>query len=61
MQGRNNLENGGIDGRIILKLFLKKWGVGAWTGFIWLRPMAGSCKHSNEPSDSNKVWEFLHS
>jgi hypothetical protein len=31
------------------------------TGFIWLRikPVEGSCEHSNELSGSNKYWEFL--
>jgi hypothetical protein len=26
-----------ISGRVILKWFLKKYGVRMWTGFIWLR------------------------
>jgi hypothetical protein len=31
------LEDPGVDGRIILKLFVKKWDGVAWTGLIWLR------------------------
>jgi hypothetical protein len=27
----------GLDGRIILKIILKKYDVMVWTGFIWLR------------------------
>jgi len=25
------------NGRIILRWIFRKWDVGAWTGFIWLR------------------------
>jgi hypothetical protein len=35
--GKNHLGDIGIDGRIILKLFLGKVDGGAWTGLIWLR------------------------
>jgi len=31
------LEDRGIDRRIILKWTFRQWGVGAWTGSIWLR------------------------
>jgi hypothetical protein len=37
----DNLENPGIDRRIILKWNLKKWDWGAWTGMIWLRIRTG--------------------
>jgi hypothetical protein len=33
---RDHLEDPGVDGRIILRVF-KKWYVGAWTRLIWLR------------------------
>ena len=34
---REHLQDPGLDGRIILKLILKKWDGEAWTGLIWLR------------------------
>jgi hypothetical protein len=27
----------GVDGRIILRWFFRKWDVGVWTGSSWLR------------------------
>jgi hypothetical protein len=33
---RNQLEDPGIDGKIVLKWIFKKWE-GAWAGLIWLR------------------------
>jgi hypothetical protein len=34
---RDNLENPGADGRIILKWIFRKWDVGARRGWSWLR------------------------
>jgi hypothetical protein len=36
-EGRNHLEDPGVDWRIILKWIFKKWDGMAWPGLIWLR------------------------
>jgi len=36
-EGRNRLEDPGVDGMIILKWIFRKWDVRAWTGSSWLR------------------------
>jgi hypothetical protein len=36
-EGRNHLEDPGVDGRIILKWTCERLDGGAWTGSIWLR------------------------
>jgi hypothetical protein len=36
-EGKNCLENPGVDGRIILRWIFRKWKWGAWTGLLWLR------------------------
>jgi len=33
--GKMHFEDLGVDGRIILKWFLKKWFGRVWTGLIW--------------------------
>jgi len=35
-EGKNHLADPGVDGRIILRWLFRKWGLGAWTGLIWL-------------------------
>jgi hypothetical protein len=37
LNGRDHSENLGADGRIILKLILRKEGGRVWTALIWLR------------------------
>jgi hypothetical protein len=36
-EGKRPLEDQGVDGRIILKLILRKLGGVVWTGLIWMR------------------------
>jgi len=36
-EGKNHLEDPGVDGRIILRLIFRKWDVEVWTGSSWLR------------------------
>jgi len=64
MKERDNLEDAGIDGRVILRWIFTKWDVGAWTGLIWIRTgtggrQAGTCECNNETLGTIKCWEFL--
>jgi hypothetical protein len=36
-EGKNHLEDPGVDGRIILSWIFRKWDVAVWTGLMWLR------------------------
>jgi hypothetical protein len=37
LRERDHRGDPGVDGRIILKRIFKKYDVGVWTGFNWLR------------------------
>jgi hypothetical protein len=43
-EGKNQFEDLGTDGMIILKLIFKKWKREAWTGLIWLRIGTGDVR-----------------
>jgi len=49
----------GIDGRIVLRWIFRKWDVGAWTGFMWLRmgQVSGTRECGNESLGSIKCGE----
>jgi hypothetical protein len=54
---RDHLEDLSVDGKIILELFLGKYGWTLWIGFI-CGPVAGPCERGNEPSVFIKGVEF---
>jgi len=37
LREREHLRNPGVERRIILSWSYRKWDVGVWTGWIWLR------------------------
>jgi len=37
LRERDHLEDTGVDERIILRRIFRKWDVGAWTWWMWLR------------------------
>jgi hypothetical protein len=41
LKGRDNSEDFGVGGTTVLKLVLRKLGLGVWTGFSWLRTGTG--------------------
>jgi len=41
-EGKNHLEDPGVDGRIIIRWIFRKWDVGVWTGSSWLGIGGGS-------------------
>jgi len=41
LEGRDHLEEPGVDGKIILMCIFMKLDVGAWTGSFWLRIRTG--------------------
>ena len=56
---RKKLEVVAVDGRIILKQLLSKWG---WRAWVWPNgKTVGSCDYGKEPSGSIKRGEFLDS
>jgi hypothetical protein len=54
---RYNLEDLVVDGRIILKLVVKKWDGEAWNGLLWLRvgtmwqALASTIMHQQVPAE----------
>jgi hypothetical protein len=62
LRERDNFEDLGVDGRIILRWIFRKWDVGHGldrAGSGWGQ-VTGNCECGNEPSDSVKCGEFLH-
>ena len=41
-EGKDQLGDPGLDGRMILERIFRKWDVGVWTGSSWLRMSTGS-------------------
>jgi hypothetical protein len=49
LNGRDNSEQLGVGGRIILKCIFRRIGFGVWFGFIWFRIKTNACEHGSEP------------
>jgi hypothetical protein len=60
LEGRDQIGDLGVDGKVKLKWILGKYGGEMWTGFMWLRigKRAGPCEHGNKTSGSIKCGEF---
>jgi hypothetical protein len=41
LRERGDLEEPGVDGRLILRWIFRKWDVGVWTRLSWLRIEVG--------------------
>jgi hypothetical protein len=61
MRKKVHLEDQGVDGRLILKIILKKlrWGRGMDLSSSGNGDLTGSCECGNEPSGSIKCGGFL--
>jgi hypothetical protein len=59
--GKDQLGEPGVDGRIILRWVFRKWNVMVWTESNWLRigTGGGTCECGNVLSRSIKCGEFL--
>jgi hypothetical protein len=42
LKERDHLVDPSVDGRIILRWFIRKWDAGVWNGLSWLRIETGS-------------------
>jgi len=40
---RGDMGDPGVDGKIVLSWIFRKWDVGVWTGWSWLRRGTGGC------------------
>jgi hypothetical protein len=60
-EGRDHLEDWGLDRKMILKWIFTELRWGAWTGLIWLVIVigGGSCECGNELCGSMKWGKFL--